>query len=136
MESALCHRSPIILLLINKITSILPHVCTLNYYQVVLFSLAFQLVFFALLRVSKIYTVASNKSTHIFLIILESMKRWYNSENWSILRSIIHIVLNSEPSFLFNISVSVLHSNWILGFRQLYLNPIRSAEDVLQIFIF
>lgn len=38
----------------------------LNYYQVIWFFPAFQLVFFALLRISKIYTVASNKSSPLF----------------------------------------------------------------------
>lgn len=40
----------------------------LNYYQVVWVFPAFQLVFFALLRISKIYTVASNKSSPLFFL--------------------------------------------------------------------
>lgn len=51
-------RSPISLSCFNKLVSILPTVCT-SLYEAVMFSAAFHLAFFALLRISE-FTFTSN----------------------------------------------------------------------------
>lgn len=81
-------RSPISLSCLNKLVSILPTVCT-SLYEAVMFSAAFHLAFFALLRISE-FTFTSNDApallfhdvtineTHIGLYIKGSKTDQYN----------------------------------------------------------
>lgn len=98
-------RSPITLPLLSQITSILPHVCT-NSYEVVLFTSAFQLAFFALLRVSE-FTVTSKKSTPLSFsdisisesIITVTIRSSKTDQHFA--GSTIHIDFNADTSNLF-----------------------------------
>lgn len=98
-------RSPISLSCLNKLVSILPTVCT-SLYEAVMFSAAFHLAFFALLRISE-FTFTSNNApallfhdvtineTHIGLYIKGSKTDQYNRGTK------LQIEINSQTQSLF-----------------------------------